>query len=51
MKIKIKLIIYGSIITLLYPKSRIISNYKIYNDSFYNKIKSSKEMKMMNLTL
>ena len=45
MKIKIKkLIIYGSIITLLYPKSRIISNYKIYNDSFYNKIKSSKEI-------
>ncbi|HHX16848.1 MAG TPA: hypothetical protein GX725_02960, partial [Mollicutes bacterium] len=42
-KIK-KLIIYGSIITLLYPKSRIISNYKIYNDSFYNKIKSSKEI-------
>lgn len=45
MKTKIKkLIIYGSIITLLYPKSRIISNYKIYNDSFYNKIKSSKEI-------
>lgn len=45
MKIKIKkLIIYGSIITLLYPKLRIISNYKIYNDSFYNKIKSSKEI-------